>query len=213
MSMSFSKCDDGVGPVIDGGLGMTITSYVATPTTEDTTGSMTFQSLTTVDSMGTYSMNGGVAFQLSATTSARGDELFGSYTVASSGLTVGRQSASGGLSDTFTYRAGYAASDPDFSSKVAGVPSWEVISASGSFGTQTLGGDLSLATAVPFKSVFTDPTGDIFPTEGQLTSTGRNNTKLGLSATATTLVRMDMCDDGDNTWEASKMVNWEWLLQ
>lgn len=213
VSMSFSKCNDGGGSVVDGGLGMSIASYLATPTTEDITGSMTFQALTTVDASGTYWMNGGVAFQLAAKTDPGGDELFGSYTVTTSSLSVGQQSAIGGLSDTFTYRAGYTASDRDYSSKVVGVPSWEVITASGSFGTQTLGGDLSLATAVPFKSVFTYPTGDIFPTEGAMTATGLNNTRLGVSATTTVQARMDLCDDGDGVWEASKTVSWDWVMR
>jgi hypothetical protein len=157
-------------------------------------------------------MNGTVAFQLGAKTDPNGDELFGSYTVAVGGMTVGTQSAVGGLSDTFTYRAGYTASDRDFSSRVAGVPSWEVITASGTFGAQSLNGDLALATPTPFKAVFTDSTGDIFPTEGVMTATGLNNTRVGLSATATVQVRMDMCDDGDGVWEASKMVDWDWLM-
>lgn len=212
ITMSYTKCDDGFGSVVNGGLGMSIATYMATPTTEDITGAMSFQALTTVDSTGTYWMNGTVAFQLGAKTDASGDELFGSYTVATGGLTVGTQSATAGLSDTFTYRAGYTASDRDFSSRVAGVPSWEVISVSGGFGSQTLGGDLVLATPTPFKGVFTNPTGDIFPTEGVMTATGLNSTRVGLSATGTVQVRMDMCDDGDGVWEASKMVDWDWLM-
>lgn len=209
---TYSKCDDGYGSVVDGGMNMSIASYMATATTEDFTGAMAFQALTTVDATGTYWMNGGVAFQISAKMDANGDELFGSYTVTTSGLSVGTQSTVGGLSDTFTYRAGYTASDRDFSSRVAGVASWEVITASGSFGTQTLGGDLVLATPTPFKGVFTDATGDIFPVEGVMTATGLNSTRVGLSATGTVQVRMDLCDDGDGAWEASKMVDWDWLM-
>ncbi|MGB2816566.1 MAG: hypothetical protein WBC37_05025 [Burkholderiaceae bacterium] len=213
VSMSFIQCDDGLGPVINGGMAMVIASYSQTPATDDMTGSMSFQSLTLADTVGSFSMNGGVAFRIIETQTADGSDMLGSYTVASSGLTVSKQGGSGGLSDTFSYRAGYAVSDRDFTSKVTGAASWEVISANGTFGSATLGGDLSLTTMTPFRSVFTDPTGDIFPTEGQLVAIGRGNTKVGLTATETVYVRMDMCDDGDGVWEASKMVTWDWMFQ
>lgn len=213
VSISFSQCDDDLGFTFNGGMGMTIATYSATAVAEDLAGSMTFQSLTMADQGESFSLNGGAAFHVNATVTASGLDMLGSYTVASGGLTVVRQGGMAGLSDTFSYRTGYTVSDRDFSSTVQGVSSWEVITANGDFGSQALGGDLSLATAPPFRSVYTDPDGDIFPTEGQLIATGRNNTKIGLTATQTVQVRLDMCDDGDNTWEASKMVNWDWLLQ
>lgn len=213
MSMSFSQCDDASGSVINGVLAMAIASYSETPTTEDMTGSMTAQSLTLVDTTGSFSMDGGVTFRIVETRTADGSDLLGSYTVASEGLIVSKQGGSGGFSDTFSYHAGYAVSDRDFTSNVPGVASWEVVSASGTFGSATLGGDLSLTTMTPFRSEYSDPTGDIFPTDGQLIATGRNNTKLGLAATATVYVRMDVCDDGDDAWEASKMVTWDWMFQ
>jgi len=213
VSISFNQCDDDLGSIVNGGMGMTIGTYSATEIAEDLTGSMTFQSLTMADQGESSSLNGSVSFHINATMTASGLDMLGSYTVAGGGLTVARQGGMTGLSDTFSYRAGYTVSDRDFSSTVQGVPSWEVITANGDFGSQALGGDLSLTTAPPFRSVYTDPEGDIFPTEGQLIATGRDNTKLGLTATQTVQVRMDMCDDGDNTWEASKMVNWDWLLQ
>ncbi len=213
MSVTFYQCVDDPGSVINGGLAMVIGGYSQTPAAEDMSGSMTFQSLTMTDTAGSFSMNGGVAFRIIETQTADGSDMLGSYTVASGGLTVSKQGGSDGFSDTFSYRAGYAVSDRDFTSKVPGAASWEVISANGTFGSATLGGDLSLTTMTPFRSVFTDPTGDIFPTEGQLFAIGRGNTKLGLTATETVYVRMDMCDDGDGVWEASKMVTWDWMFQ
>ena len=212
LSVSFNQCDDDLGWIFNGGMGMTIATYSSTPAAEDLTGSMTFQSLTMVDQSGSFSLNGSVSFHLNATLTPTGLDMLGSYSVAGSGLTVGRAGAAAGLSDTFSYRAGYTVSDRDFVSSVMGGESWEVISASGDFGSQSLGGDLTLSTATPFRSVYTDPTGDIFPTEGQLFATGRNDTKIGLTATQTVQVRMDLCDDGDGLWEASKMVDWDWLL-
>lgn len=214
MSISFSQCNDGTGSIMNGGLGMTIATYSKTAAAEDMTGSMSFQTLALADSTGSFSMAGGVSFHINQTTTSNGVDLLGSYTVASGGLTVGKQSISGGLSDTFSYRAGYAVSDRDFTSSIQGVPSWEVITASGSFGSQQLGGDLSLNTTTPFRSVYaTDATGDIFPSEGQLVATGHNNTRIRLTATTTVQVRMELCDDGDDVYEASKMVTWDWLFQ
>ncbi len=189
ISMSFDQCNDDIGSVLSGGLGMTISGYSLTPAMEDMSGSMTFQSLTFVDPAGSFSMNGGFAFHISATQTTQGMEMLGSYTVGSAGLTVSKQGDSGGLSDTFTYRAGYAVSDRDFMSSAQGVSSWEVMSASGTFRSETLGGDLTLTTMTPFRSAYTDATADIFPTEGQLIAVGRDNTKLGLTATTTVQVR------------------------
>lgn len=212
MSMSFVLCDDDVGAIFDGGMGMAIARYSLTPTGMEAAGSMTFQSLTLLDSAGSSSVKGAIGFQISETQTTGGSELFGVFTVASGGLSLSKQGSSVGLSDTFSYRAGYTVSDRDFTSSVPGVASWEKVEASGTFGSATLAGDLSLTTTTPFKSSYTDATGDIFPTEGQLIATGRDNTKVGLTATATVDVRADLCDDGDNAWESSKMVTWDWLL-
>jgi hypothetical protein len=213
VSMTFSQCIDAPGLVINGKLGMAIAGYWATVSAEDLTGSISYQALTMTDAAGSFLMEGGVTFHINRTESANGDDMLSSFTVASGGLTVDKRSVAGGLSDTFSYRAGYAVTDHDFSSRVPGVSSWEVITASGSFRAQSLGGDLHLTTTTPFKSVFSNLAGDIFPSEGQLIAIGQNATRLGLAATGTLQVRMDLCDDGDNTWEASKTVTWDWLLQ
>jgi hypothetical protein len=213
ISMSFNQCNEDAGSILNGGLGMVIGSYSLTPSAEGMSGSMTFQSLTFVDPAGSFSMNGGFAFSINVTQTMSGAEMLGSYTVGSAGLTVSKQGGSAGLSDTFTYRAGYTVSDRDYISSVQGSSSWEVMSASGTFRSETLAGELTLTTMTPFRSDYTDTTADIYPTEGQLIATGRDNTKLGLTATATVQVREDMCDDGDNAWESSKMVTWDWLLQ
>lgn len=212
ISISFSQCDDDLDWIINGSMGMTIASYSQTQVAEDLTGSMTFQSLTMVDQTESFSMNGGVSFHINATLASTGLDMLSSYSVAGGGLTVVRAGAAAGLSDTLSYRAGYTVSDRDFASSVPGVESSEVITASGDFGSQALGGDLSLSTPTPFRSVFTDPYVDIFPTDGQMFATGRNSTRVGLTATQTVQVRMDLCDDGDGLWEASKMVDWDWLM-
>jgi len=54
MSMTFNRCDDGIGPVISGGLGMTLATYSETPTSEEMTGTMTFQAMTTSSSSGSF---------------------------------------------------------------------------------------------------------------------------------------------------------------
>lgn len=212
VSMSFNQCVDAPGVVFNGGLGMTLSTYSATSVAEDMTGSMTFQSLTMADQYESYSMEGNVAFHLNVTETADSLEMFSNFVVGSDGMRVAKRNSADGSSDAFSYRVGFAVSDRDFGSKVPGVPSWEVITASGNFGSQSLGGDLGLTTATPFKSVFTEATLDIYPLEGQLFASGHNNTRLGVGATGTNQVRIDLCDDGDNTWEATKMVTWDWLL-
>lgn len=212
VSISFSKCDNGDGPV-NGGMALTVATLSQTPTAEDATGSVTFQSLDIVNGQFSYMLNGGTAFRFTATLKTDGDELFASFTVASGGLTVAKRAVvAGGLTDSFSYRAGYTVSERDSTSYVQGVQSSEIFTASGDFGSQSLGGDLSLSTITPFKSVYTDPDGDIFPSEGQLLVSGADGTKLRLTATLTVQVLMEMSDDADADWEYSKLVDWGWLF-
>lgn len=211
ISMSFNACVDEIGSTINGGLGMVISSYALSPVQENMMGSMTFQALTLVDPTGSFSMNGGFGFRLEARQSTDGTYLFSSYLVGSDGgLTVSKQ-GSGGLSDTFTYRE-YVVEVSDSISSVSGAGS-ETITANGKLHSQALGGELSVRTVTSFTSNYTSATSEIYPLTGQLIATGRNNTALGLTATGTVQARQDMCDDGDGTWEATKMVPWDSLYQ
>ena len=211
-SISFSKCDNGDGPV-NGGMALTIATLSQTPTAEDVTGSIAFQSLDILNGQFSYLVSGGAAFRFTVTLKTDGEELFASFTVASGGLTTTKRAVvAGGLSDSFSYRAGYTVSERDFSSTDQGVPSSAVFTASGDFGSQSLGGDLTLSTITPFESFYTDPYGDIFPTKGQLLVSGLDGTKLRLTATPTVQVLMEMSDDSDADWEYSKLVTWEWLF-
>ncbi|MGE5160866.1 MAG: hypothetical protein ACM3O5_05100, partial [Betaproteobacteria bacterium] len=153
------------------------------------------------------------AFRITFTLKADGDELFASFTVAAGGMTVAKQGVvTGGTSDSFSYRAGFTVSDRDFSPAVQGGTYWEEITASGDFGSQALGGDLTLSTVTAFRSEYTDPTGDIFPSKGQLLVSGLDGTKLRLTATQTIDVLMEMSDDSDAEWESTKFVTWDWLF-
>ena len=210
--IAFNQCDDGDGTV-NGGMGLTIATYSATPTSEALTGSIAFQSLSITSAPFLFVANGSANFNISAAQTATGFDMLTGFTVAGGGLTLAKQAvATGGVLDSLTFRAGYTVSDRDFMSTAQGVPSSETITASGDFGSQSLGGDLTLSTITPFKSVYTDPSGDIFPTEGQLLVSGRDGTKLRLSATQTVQVLMEMSDDSDADWESTKFVTWDWLL-
>jgi hypothetical protein len=217
LSVLFVQCSDGVGSTINGGMAMSIASYSETPATADLAGSMTFQSLAMVDEGVSFSLNGDVGFSMNLALGTNGLDARFSYTVASGGLTVVDSGSAIGFADTFSYRAGYTVTERDFTPNaqaiLQGIPWREELTASGDFGSVVLGGDLRLSTAQPFKFVWTDPEGDNFPNEGQLVATGLNSTKLSLSATQTSQVRMDMCDDGDGAWEGTTMVDWGWLLQ
>jgi hypothetical protein len=175
---------------------------------QDITGSISFQTLAMLDQGAGLTLNGGLGFRLTDTLLTNGIDSLGTYTVGS-GLTA---IATGGLADTFSYRAGYTVTERDFAPNMPGIATTEAISASGRFGSAALGGDLDLATLQPFKSSYITTEGDIYPTEGQMTATGLDSTRVSLTATKTSQVRMDVCDDGDGEWEATKMVDWDWLL-
>jgi hypothetical protein len=211
LSFSFNQCDEGDGTA-NGGMALTIATY-SPPPVEDLTGSITFQSLAITNDPFSYSMNGGASFQMTYTPMTDGEEWFARFTVASGGMTISKQAVvAGGLSDSLSYRAGFTVSDRDFFSTAQGVPSSEILTASGEFGSQSLGGDLILSTTTSFKSVYTDPFGDIFPSEGQLLVSGAEGTKLRLTATQTVQVLMEVSYDSDADWEYSNLVTWDWLF-
>lgn len=209
LTLSFVQCSDEPNTSINGVMSMLFSAVSAAPATTDVTGSMTFQQLVLIDQGASFSMNGGVSFHVSETPATNGVNEYGSYAVASDGLTVANSGSAVGYSDTFSYRPGYTVTEQDFVPNVAGIAGTSTLTADGNFGSSTLGGDLSLSTAQPFQLI--DP--DQYPRAGQLNVTGLSNTKLGLAATSSTQVRMDVCDDGDGVWEGTKMVDWTSLLQ
>lgn len=209
LSVAFAQCSQVPGSSVNGVLGLSLATASINPTVQDISGSMSFQSLAMFDQGVGLTMNGGVGFRLTDTLMAKGIDSVGIYTVGSGGLTA---TATGGYADTFSYRAGYSVKEHDFMPTMAGIAATEEITANGRFGSAALGGDLVLVTLTPFKSTYISTEGDIFPTEGQMTATGLDNTRIGLTATESPQVRMDVCDDGDGEWEATKMVDWDWLL-
>jgi hypothetical protein len=208
LTVAYVQCSETPGTSVNGVMGMSLATVSITPTVQDITGSMSFQSLAMIDQGAGLTLNGGVGFRLTDTLLTNGIDSLGTYTVGS-GLTA---IATGGLTDTFSYRAGYSVTERDFAPNMPGIATTEAISASGRFGSAALGGDLDLATLQPFKSTYITTEGDIYPTEGQMTATGLDNTRVSLTATKTVQVRMDVCDDGDGEWEATKMVDWDWLI-
>lgn len=208
LTITYTQCSETPGTSVNGVMGMSLATVSISPTVQDVTGSMSFQSLAMLDQGAGLTLNGGLGFRLTDTLLSNGIDSIGTYTVGSSLTAI----ATGGLADTFSYRAGYSVTERDFAPSMPGIATTEAISASGRFGSAALGGDLDLATLQPFKSSYITTEGDIFPTEGQMTATGLDNTRVSLTATKTVQVQMDVCDDGDGEWEATKMVDWDWLL-
>jgi hypothetical protein len=209
LSVAFAQCSEIAGSSVNGVMGMSLATVSIAPTVQDITGSMTFQSLAMLDQGFGLTLNGGLGFRLTDTLVTNGIDSLGTYTVGGGGLTA---VATGGFADTFSYRAGYSVTERDFTPSMPGIAATEAIAASGRFGSAALGGDLDLATQTPFRSTYLSTDADVFPTEGQMTATGLDNTRIGLTATKTSLVQMDVCDDGDGAWEATKMVDWDWLF-
>ncbi|MDZ7653592.1 MAG: hypothetical protein U5L03_14110 [Burkholderiaceae bacterium] len=208
LTVAYVQCSEVAGSSVNGVMGMSLATVSISPTMQDITGAMSFQSLAMLDQGAGLTLNGGVGFRLTDTLLTNGIDSLGTYTV-SGGLTA---VATGGLADTFSYRVGYSVTERDFAPNMPGIATTEANSASGRFGSAALGGDLDLATLQPFKSSYITTEGDVYPTEGQMTATGLDNTRVSLTATKTSQVRMDVCDDGDGEWEATKMVDWDWLL-
>jgi hypothetical protein len=209
LTIAYAQCSETVDTRVNGVMSMSLATVSISPTVQDITGSMSFQSLAMLDQGDGLTLDGGVGFRLTDTLLTNGIDSLGTYTVGGGGL---RAIATGGLADTFSYRAGYSVTERDFTPNMPGIATTEAISASGRFGSAALGGDLDLATLQPFKSSWITTEGDIYPTEGQMTATGLDNTRVSLTATKTSQARMDVCDDGDGEWEYTKMVDWDWLL-
>jgi hypothetical protein len=209
LTVAFAQCSEVAGSSVNGVMGMALATVSISPTLQDVSGSMSFQSLAMLDQGSGLTLNGGLGFRLTDTLVTNGIDSLGTYTVGSGGLTA---VATGGLVDTFSYRSGYAVTELDFAPSMAGIAATEAITANGRFGSAALGGDLDLATLQPFRSIYFSTDADVYPTEGQMTATGLDNTRIGLTATKTPQVQMDVCDDGDGVWEATKMVDWDWLI-
>jgi hypothetical protein len=208
LTLSFVQCSDWANQSINGGITFAFSSVAVTPSTMDVTGSMAFQQFVQVDGAASLSMNGGLSFTLLETMEANGIRDYGSYTVSGSGLTVGSSGGALGFTDTFSYREGYAVTVDEFMPNVPGFSNTYAVTASGSFSSGVLGNELALTTPQPFQMIGSDA----YPREGQLMISGHADTKLGLTVTSSTQVRMEVCDDGDGVWEGTKMVDWSWLM-
>jgi hypothetical protein len=202
MTMSFVQCRDSTDMTINGSVLLTLASATAT----DLAGALTLQQLVVAGAGSSVLMNGALSFAVSETALSNGVRDLATYTVAGTGLIVA--TSGGTYTDTLTYRAGFSVTEDDFVPNAVGASGISVITANGNFRSNALGGDLALTTAQAFR--LTDP--DPGPREGQLMIGGLNNTKLGLTAVSNMQVRMDLCDDGDGAWEATKTVEWTTLI-
>lgn len=203
LTMTFVQCSDSTDVTINGAMILSVSSAAAA----NFGGGMTLQQLTLTGEGASVLMNGALSFSVTETPASDGVRHLATYIVANTGLTVARSGS--GYSDAFSYQALYSVTQEDFVPSAAGMYGTSTILANGNFKSSLLGGDLSLKTTEPFR--LTDP--DENPRAGQMMVDGFNETRLGLTALSNTQVRMDVCDDGDGVWEATKTVDWSSLMQ
>lgn len=206
LSMAFSQCVYMPGSSYNGLMAITFDTLAMSASGFDVTGPMSFQQLTMIDDALSLTLNGATNARLAETHVVNGANEIGSYTVTGAGLTLA--AAAPGYSDRITYSPGFSFYETAFiAAEGSGLTDQGTLRAAGEFHSEALGGTLVLATVQDFRF---DSSID-YPLEGQMTATGASNTMLSLAATGGPMGRIDVCDDGDGEWEATKLVDWNML--
>lgn len=206
LSMTFNQCMYVPGSSYNGLMAMTLDTVSVSSTGFDVTGTMVFQQLAMVDEFLSLTMTGVTHTRLAEAHVANGANELGNYTVTADGLTLA--AAAPGYADRIAYSTGFNYAETGFVAAAgSGLNDQGTIRAGGEYRSEALGGTLMLATVTDFRF---DSTVD-YPLDGQMTATGLDNTMLGLAATGGPQARVDVCDDGDGVWEATKMVDWDML--
>lgn len=206
LSMAFNQCVYVPGSSYNGGMALTLATVAASTTGFDVTGTMTFQQMAMIDELLSLTLTGVTNAHLAEAHVANGANELGNYTVTADGLTL--VAAAPGYADRIAYSPGFNYAETGFvANPGSGLNDQGTIRAGGEFRSDQLGGTLMLATVTDFRF---DSSVD-YPLEGQLTATGLDNTMLGLAATGGPQARIDVCDDGDGAWEATRMADWDAL--
>lgn len=206
LSMAFNQCVYVPGSSYNGLMALTFATVSANASGFDVTGTMEFRQMAMIDGPLSLTLTGMTNAHLAEVHVAKGANELGDYTVTADGLTLVVNAP--GYADGIAYSPGFNYNETGFvAAPGSGLLDQGTIRASGEFRSDQLGGTLMLATATDFRF---DSSVD-YPLEGQMTATGLDNTMLGLAATGGPQARIDVCDDGDGVWEATRMVDWDEL--
>ena len=194
LNFDWDNCDDGLGIVTDGLIGLTITGFSG----DLQSGELL---LSTTLSVGNFRVTSGNSFE-----SANGDI---SITVDTRTPPVSTAMTSGTL---------FAVSDNDGSTTLSSFsnsvtedatvfPSTFVSTASGTVTSTEFSGAVNYATPVPFEAL-----GDAYPHTGELLVTGANKATARLVAIDAINVRIEADYDGDNAVDQTIFTTWAALL-
>lgn len=206
LTMAFNQCVYVPGSSYNGLMTLTFSTITAGTSGFDVTGTMAFQQMAMIDGLLSLTMTGVTNAHLAEVHVVNGANELGNYTATADGLALAVNAP--GYADRIAYSAGFNYNETGFvAAPGSGLLDQGTIRASGEFRSDALGGTLMLATVSDFRF---DSSVD-YPLEGQMTATGLDNTMLGLAATGGPQARIDVCDDGDGIWEATRMVDWDAL--
>lgn len=194
INLDWDSCDDGLGQVIDGLLGMTFTSFVGDALSgEFLLGiGLTVSNFQVTEGADINSANGDVSLSI--------DTRSPPLTVATtSGSTFsvnsnGRTETLSNFSSTVTNDAGM-------------LPSHITTVAMGTVTSSEFTGSVSYTTPVPFESI-----GDAYPYTGELLVTGASNATLRLIALDEINVRIEADYDGDGAVDETIDTTWDALI-
>jgi hypothetical protein len=206
LSMAFNQCVYVPGSSYNGLMALTFATVTAGTSGFDVTGTMIFQQLAMIDGSLSLTMTGVTNAHLAEVHVVNGANELGNYTATADGLALVVNAP--GYADRIAYSPGFNYVETGFVAAAgSGLVDQGTLRAGGEFRSDALGGTLMLATVSDFRF---DSTVD-YPLEGQMTATGLDNTMLGLAATGGPQARIDVCDDGDGVWEATRIVDWDSL--
>jgi hypothetical protein len=194
LTITYAQCKDSATSSINGTLAMTLT---ATPTSTQIVTTTAFQNIVEVYAGVTTTINGSVA--LTETDSDTG--FTEAITVGSGGFAIAESSST--YADTITYASGTRIASEEV------YASGEILSSvDGSYSSQSLGGNVTVATVEPVVQA----SGDSYPSSGQIRATGALGSTLLITVFDATEVELQLDANGDGTYESTTYVPWATLL-
>lgn len=194
----FTQCKEAGSVQIDGTVVLQVASVGANTETDlDLNGSLAFSNVSARFGDTVATLAGSVA----ASVAMRSDSTRMTMTVGSDALRIGASST--GYSENVVYDPGMRVSVVENM-----VGTWSTsFTLDGSFTSESLGGRVTVATALPILQFETDD----FPSSGQVLATGASGSQLRATVVDATQVRLELDADGNGAFEGSKLVPWSEL--
>jgi len=202
LTVAFNQCRNSRSDLANGTVVVTIVSYSSAPTSTQISATLTADRVSFADDAFTASLNGAATIAYSETIDAAGTRLVRSELKSgSSGLVAAGSSP--GFNDTFTYDPGFTTLSVDSTPSAPAAVGFGTSSVNGTLHIASLGNRIVLTTTTPFHQSWDQA----FPDSGQCTIKGERS-QLRLTVLNTSTIRLDLDDNDDGAFEATRSTAW-----